>query len=191
MGTLWSAPLATIVRTTWIKEVSHEQGGTRRTLSVRECEEVQTVLCRFSPEQLAGNARLQRIFEGLCRGVARESADVGRTEFNSSLQVRLPTLFTRSIERAQAALDDDDAAFDDELSEIAETLDTSEERVELARALIALREVGKVPPKSAAAAVFETQQWSRIGLSTLLDRPVNRGMDRDARTPGGLIVAAA
>ncbi len=78
-------------------------------------------------------------------------------ELNASLQVRLPTLFTWSIERAQAALeDDDDEAFDDELLEIAETLDTNEQRIELARAVIALRDAGKVPPKVAAAAVFNS-----------------------------------
>ena len=109
--------------------------------------------CCFPPEQLAANARLHRAFEGLCRDVAVDLADVGPAEFydhlrqaiclpklDLSFQVHLPTLSTPSIERARAALDDDDdEAFDDELWEIAETLDTRERRIELAQAVVALK----------------------------------------------------
>lgn len=161
--------------------------------------------CCFSPEQLGANARLQRTFEGLRRDVAVDLADVGRPEFddllrratslpelNASLQVRLPTLFTWSIERAQAALeDDDDEAFDDELLEIAETLDTNEQRIELARAVIALRDAGKVPPKVAAAAVFKLSggAGSDFLLSSIAQSiAVWTG---DARTPAGLTVETA
>jgi hypothetical protein len=161
--------------------------------------------CCFSPEQLAANARLKRAFEGLCRDVAVDLSDVGRAEFddllrratclpelNLSLHVRLPTPFTWSIERAQAALDDDDdEAFDDELWEIAETLDTDEQRIELARAVIALRDAGNVPPKLAAAAVFELSDGA--GSDFLLSSIAQSiaAWTGDARTPAGLIVEAA
>jgi hypothetical protein len=160
--------------------------------------------CCFSPEQVAANARLQRTLEGLCRDVAVDLADVGRSEFydllnkatclpelDLSLQIRLPTLFTPSIERAQAALDDDDdEAFDDELWEIGEMLDTNERRIELAQAVIALRDAGKVAPKLAAAAVFELSDGagSAFLLSSIAQSiAVWAG---DARTPTGLVVAA-
>jgi hypothetical protein len=61
-----------------------------------------------------------------------------------------------SIQRAQAAWEDDDhESFCDEMWEVAEGLDMNEFRLELAKAVIPLRDAGNVAPKLAAVAVFE------------------------------------
>jgi hypothetical protein len=147
---------------------------------------------------------VRRDFRGLCQQVAEDLEDVERSEFRElfheamhlpeldlSLQVRLPKVLSPEIERARRLLDDDDDAFDDALFEVARQLDTSQRRLELAHAIITLRDAGKVDPKVAAAAVFDLSEGESSAVfisSTAESIAVSAG---DSRTPAGLLVAVA
>jgi SEC-C motif len=161
--------------------------------------------CCYTIERLSADAEVRRSFDTLCRHVAADLTDVDREEFaelfheaihlpevDLSLQVRLPALSSPDIERARAALDGDDLdAFDEALFAVAETLDTPAQRLELARAILKLRDAGRVHPEVAAAAVFDLSEGesSAVFISSVAEAiGVATG---DSRTPSGLIVAAA
>lgn len=161
--------------------------------------------CCWSPERLTDDAQVHRAFQDLCREAATDLDDVERAQFyelfseaihlpelDLSLQVRLPTVFPPAIERARAALDDEDTeTFDDALWEVAEQLDTPRRRLELAQAVIALRDAGRVDPKVAAVAVFDLSEGdsSALFISSIAESiGVSAG---DTRTPSGLFVVAA
>lgn len=161
--------------------------------------------CCFSTERVAEAAEVRRAFQILCKEAAPALVDVERLEFDElfhqaihlpeldlSLQVCLPTLFSPAIERARAALEDDDIdAFDDALWEVAEEMDTPERRLAMARAIIALRDAGKIDPKVAAVAMFDLSEGtiSAVFISSIAESiAVSAG---DARTPAGLFVVAA
>ena len=161
--------------------------------------------CCYSSERLAADSQVRRAFRELCQQVARDLRDVERAEFDElfhqaihlpeldlSLQVRLPKVISPEIERARAALDDEDEdAFDDALWEVAPQFDTPPRRLELARAIIALRDAGKVDPKIAAVAVFDLSEGdsSAVFISSIAEAiGVSAG---DSRTPAGLYVAVA
>ena len=77
-------------------------------------------------------------------------------EIDTSLQVRLPGIITPNIDHAINALqDDDDEGFDEALAHVVPAVDTLERRIELARAVINLRDQGRIPPNLAAIAVLE------------------------------------
>src|ERR1019366_8829967 len=77
-------------------------------------------------------------------------------EIDASLQVRLSRILTPQIDQAINALKTKDGeGFDRALEQVVPTLYTPERRVELARAVIELRDQGRIPPKLAAIAVLE------------------------------------
>ena len=76
-------------------------------------------------------------------------------EIDTSLQVRLPETITPDMERAINSLRANDDEFDEALGKVVAEVDTIGRRIELARALIELRNEGRIPPKLAAVAVFE------------------------------------
>jgi len=110
-------------------------------------------------------------------------------EIDSSLQVRLPALLTPDIDRAITALKTGDGeGFDRALERVVPTLDTLATRIELAHAVIALRDKGRVPVKLAAVAILELDRE----VSTLLLSAVAESISvlaGDQRTPTGLLVA--
>jgi hypothetical protein len=76
-------------------------------------------------------------------------------EIDRSLRVPLG-MRTRAMERAIRAIRDDDPnAFDDELDRVVAQVDSPGVRIELAQAVIALREQGHISAGLAAMAVFE------------------------------------
>jgi hypothetical protein len=111
-------------------------------------------------------------------------------ETDISLQVPLPRLLTPEIDRAISALDDDDGeAFDRELNQVVPTIDTPQRRIELAGAVITLRDQGRISSKLAAVALFDLGG----GASTLFISSVAESiavLGGDQRTPTGLLVAA-
>ena len=76
---------------------------------------------------------------------------------DASLQVRLPSVITADMDRAINALrDDHGTVFDEPPVKVVPAVDTLERRIQLAQAVIALRDRGKrIPAKLAAVAVFE------------------------------------
>ena len=158
--------------------------------------------CCFSSERLAAAAEARRAFLELCQELAGDLDGVGRAEFDElfqdaihlpefdlSLQVRLPALSSPTIERARAALDDEDTdAFDEALWDVAEQLDSPSRRLALARAVVECRNAGKVDPKVAAVAVFDLSDGtsSAVFVSSIAEAIwVSSG---NARTPAGLLV---
>ena len=76
-------------------------------------------------------------------------------EIEPALQTHLGIL-TPDMERAIDALqNDDDEEFELALDKVVPEVDSIDRRMELARAVIALRNRGCIPPKLAAAAVIE------------------------------------
>lgn len=131
----------------------------------------------------------------LCQGVVNDlvgttEAELGDLfdqllylpELDTSLQVRLGGIITPEIERAIHALKcDDDDEFDRALDIVVSTVDTLERRVELAEAVITLRDQGRIPATLAAVAVStararrssspQSPSRSRCWLATSARRP--------------------
>jgi len=110
-------------------------------------------------------------------------------ELDSSLQLRLPRILTPDIDRAITALrTGDDEGFDRALEQVVPTLDTLDNRIRLARAVVALRDRGRIPAELAAVAVLELDRpESMLFLSSVAESiSVLAG---DSCTPAGLLVA--
>jgi hypothetical protein len=109
-------------------------------------------------------------------------------EIDTSLQVRLGIL-TPDMDRAIAALQDDDPdEFDQALGQVVPAVDTVDRRVELARAVLALRDQGRIPPRLAGVAVLELDgKESTLFLSSVAESLAVLAGDRS--TPAGLLVA--
>jgi hypothetical protein len=110
-------------------------------------------------------------------------------ELDTSLQVRLGGIITPEVERAIRALRCDDAdEFDRALDTVVPTVDTLERRVELARAVVELRALGRIPAKIAALAVLELdREESTFFIPSVAESIAVLAGDR--RTPAGLQVA--
>jgi hypothetical protein len=111
-------------------------------------------------------------------------------ELDLSLQVPLPLVHTPHLVRAIRALqDDEDDVFDDELAHVVPLVDDAEHRTTLARAVLALRDQGRIPSRLAALAVLELdRETSTFFMSSVAESiAVLAG---DQRTPSGLLVAA-
>ena len=109
-------------------------------------------------------------------------------EVDTSLQLRLGIL-TPDMDRAISALQDDDVeVFDEVLDTVVADVDSPNRRVELARAVIALRDQGRIPPDLAATAVLELDgRVSTFFLSSVAESLAVLAGDR--RTPAGILVA--
>jgi hypothetical protein len=110
-------------------------------------------------------------------------------EIDTSLQQRLGIL-TPDMDRAIGALQDDDVdVFGDVLDKVVADVDSPGRRVELAQAVIALRDRGRIPSDLAAAAVLELDgPESTLFLSSVAESLAVLAGDR--RTPAGILVAA-
>ncbi len=111
-------------------------------------------------------------------------------ELDLSLQVPLPGVLTPDVDWAIRALRDDDGdEFDRAVEQVVSSVDTVSRRIDLARAVIALRDQGRIPSKLAAIAVFELDRpESTLFLSSVAESiGVLAGQQR---TPTGLVVAA-
>ncbi len=106
-----------------------------------------------------------------------------------SCQLRLPRLLTPEVERLRSAIaEGDDDEIQRALPDALAQLDNVFVRAELARAVIALREAGRVTEEVAAAALLDLDSDAdalvREALLTAL--AVDCGV---ARTPSGLVLA--
>lgn len=106
-----------------------------------------------------------------------------------SLQLPLPELVTPDLECLLEAVADDDAdAIDDALQPVSARLDTPVTRLEVARNVLRLRDVGRIEPLLAAVAIVELASRSAalVAASLLEAAAVAAGV---ARTPGGLLLS--
>ena len=108
---------------------------------------------------------------------------------DASLQVRLPSVITADMDRAINALrDDHGTVFDEALGKVVPAVDTLERRIELAQAVIALRDQERIPAKLAAVAVFELdREESVFFLSSVAESLA--AFAGSAATPTGLLTA--
>jgi hypothetical protein len=108
---------------------------------------------------------------------------------DASLQVRLPGIVTPDMDRVINALrNDDDAEFDQALGKVVPAVDTLERRIELAQAVIELRDQGRISAKLAAVAVLELdREESAFFLSSVAESLAVLAGDQP--TPSGLLLA--
>lgn len=107
-----------------------------------------------------------------------------------SLQVELPKLLSPAVGRLCAAIaEDDEIAGDAVIDDVLDELDTPVARERLARAVIALRDRGRLGERLAAVAVIDLASGSRqlVCASVIESVAVRAGV---ARTPSGLLLAA-
>src|SRR3954470_11300315 len=107
-----------------------------------------------------------------------------------SLQVELPKLLSPAVGRScEAVAEDDEIAGEAVIEQVLVELDTPVARERLARAVIALRDRGRVPRRLAAVALVDLASGSRqlVCASVIESIAVRAGV---ARTPSGLLLAA-
>jgi hypothetical protein len=104
-----------------------------------------------------------------------------------SCQLRLPRLLSPELERLRMALvDDDPDEVEEALPAALARVDTPMVRADLARAVIALREAGRIEGTVAAAALLDLDSAEALVREALLAAlAVDGGV---ARTPAGLIL---
>lgn len=131
---------------------------------------------------------LLRMSELETKRLLRELADLPALDL--SLVVRLPDLLTPELGRLlDAVAGDGELAVDDALDEALAEVDTIRARVALARAVIGLRDAGRIEARLAAIALVDLERTQMVlGASLLEAAAIATGQ---ARTPGGLLVAAA
>ncbi len=111
------------------------------------------------------------VFPG--QGLALERAPIGRL-----------TLLRTPARGAFATCE-----FDRVLPQIVENLDSVDHRIELARAVLSLRDRGRVSPVLAAIAVVELDREESIIFTNTFAEAISV-LAGDQRTPSGLLVAA-
>jgi hypothetical protein len=115
---------------------------------------------------------------------------VNLPELDLSLQVPLPSIWTPEIDRAITALRADDTeAFSKALPDVVSTVDTMVHRLLLARAVVILRDAGKISTKLAAVALIELDREDSAFFTSSVAESV-AVLAGDQRTPSGLLVAA-
>src|SRR3954447_15848105 len=107
-----------------------------------------------------------------------------------SLQIELPKVLSPAVGRlCEAIAQDDELAGDAVIDQVLDALDTPVARERLARAVIALRDQGRLPRRLAAVALVDLASGSRqlVYASVIQSVAVRAGV---ARTPSGLLLAA-
>ena len=163
--------------------------------------------CCFSQDRLSAHAAARRALFEVADRCVDDLADVDSDQFEDlfhqvihlpeldiTLQLRLPVL-SPLVERARQALEEGGrnggGAFFDVVKEVARELDTPDRRLELARAVIALRDDGRVDPEVAAVAMFDlTSEDSSALLASSIAESIAVSAGQ-TRTPAGLVIAAA
>lgn len=107
-----------------------------------------------------------------------------------SLVLRLPDLLTPELGRLlDAVADDDDERLEDSFDAAIAEVDTVATRLSLAKAVVALRDTGRVEPTLAALALVDLERTQTVLAASLLEAAaIATGQ---VRTPAGLLVAAA
>ena len=109
---------------------------------------------------------------------------------DTSLQLPLPRLLTPDVDRLLVAIEEDDLdGIDGALPAVLARVDTPLARAELARAVLALRDRGRIDPRVAAVALLEL---SAPKLQRLVSSAVVHAAGvivGEVATPSGLLIA--
>jgi len=143
------------------------------------------VLARLQPEVIGALA-------GLERKRFRQLYDemIYLPELDMSMHMSLPLLHTPEIDRAARAITDgDDDRFDTALRDVRPTVDTVERRLQLAYAVIALRDTGRISRPFAAIAIIDLNQPDSALITSALAQAIAVAGGQE-QTPSGLLVAA-
>ena len=138
-------------------------------------------LCQSVVNDLAGStqAEMRALFDQL----------VYLPAIDASLQVRLPGIISTDMDRAIHALrDDHGSVFDEALGRVVTAVDTLERRIELAQAVIALRDQGRIPAKVAAVAVLELDRDESVFFLSAVAESL-AALASSEPTPAGLLTA--
>jgi hypothetical protein len=112
-------------------------------------------------------------------------------ELDVSLQIRLPGIITPDMERAINTLRDGDGdGFDDALDQVRNAIDSPERRLALAKAVLALRDQGKITKKFAAMAVIEIDRPQSMTFRSSVAESL-AVLAGEQHTPAGLLLATA
>ncbi len=120
-------------------------------------------------------------------GLYTQVAELPRLDLR--LQLSLPRILSPALERLRSAIAAEDPdGFDDALPAALAEVDSPIARAQLARAVAALRDEGRIPPDVAAAAVLDLDGVGDVMIREALVTAlaVDSGA---ARTPSGLILA--
>jgi len=157
--------------------------------------------CLAEPERRATTprstlARLQSAVLSALAGIDRERFKelydevIYLPELDISLHLRLPGVLTPEIESAlYTCAVHDEEGFDEALRAALPAVDTVENRIWLAEAVLALRDLGRVTPALAAVAVVDLNQTESVFLLSSFAQSI-AVRSGDERTPSGLLIAA-
>lgn len=106
-----------------------------------------------------------------------------------SLQITLPRFRSADVEHALVALQYDDEDTSEVLQRVVQELDTPERRIDLARAVITLRDQETISPELAVLALFDLDRRDSVVFESSVAESL-QVLAGDHRTPGGLLVAA-
>ena len=145
---------------------------------------------RVMPLDLTENAfsvlRAQSVIE--LRALFDQLFDLPKLDL--TLQVPLPRIITPKIDQAISALQDgDDETFDRVLAEVKPIVDSVKHRIDLAEAVIALRDQGRISVPLAAMAIFELDREESILFTSAVAESIGV-LAGDQRTPSGLLIAS-
>ena len=102
----------------------------------------------------------------------------------------MPAIVTPDVDQAISALRDNDGEeFDRVLERVVTTFDTVDRRVALARAVVALRDDGRIPDVLAAIAIMELDREESILFKSAVAESLGV-LAGDQRTPSGLLIVA-
>jgi len=146
------------------------------------------VLARLQPEVIGALAGLDLDERERLRQLYNEMLYLPQLDI--SLHLRLPGVLSLEIEQAMhTCWSHDDEGFDEAIRDTARMLDTFERRLELAEAVLALRDRGLVDPALAAVAIIDLNQAESVLLLSSLAQTIAVASG-DEKTPSGLLVAA-
>jgi hypothetical protein len=111
-------------------------------------------------------------------------------ELDGTVQLRLPRVLTPEIDEAMHELSiHDDEGFDEALCRALPALDTPERRLDLAEAVLALRDRGLITPPLAAVAIIDLNQPDSALMLSALAEAIGVAAG-EQETPSGLLIAA-
>ena len=143
----------------------------------------------LAAEALPAALQLAGLTESELRGLFDDLVELPSLDL--SLVLRLPDLLSPELCRLLEAVEDDDRdAADEALPAALARVDTVEARAALARAVLALRDAGRVAPRVAALALVDLEGGGEALLTASLIQAAAISVGA-ARTPNGLVVAAA
>jgi hypothetical protein len=140
-------------------------------------------------QRRASSPALRRAIDDVDDLIALYGAVAELPSLDLSCQLRLPRLLSPELERLRSAIiDDDDDEVQQALPDALAQMDNVVVRAELARAVIALREAGRVTDEVAAAALLDLDS----DADALMREALVAALAVDcgaARTPSGLVLA--